>query len=45
MPANDAKTVIFWIIPTKIGHMNVTVRAQSSQAADALRRTVPVRVS
>lgn len=43
VPANDAQTVVFWIIPTKVGQMNVLVRAQSSQASDALRRIIPVR--
>ncbi len=45
VPANDALTAHFWIIPTKIGVIDITVRAQSSSAADALRRPLIVDVS
>ncbi len=41
---NDARRCTFWIIPKKIGSIDILVRAQSAQAGDALRRTLIVEV-
>ena len=45
VPAQEAMTVVFWIIPVAIGSVPLTVKAQSAEAADGLRRNILVEVS
>ena len=45
IPAGDGLEVLFWIEPQKIGPIPIQVKAQSTQAADALRRTLLVEVT
>jgi len=45
VPANDAKTVYFWIVPKSLGQIPIEVHAQSNEAGDAERRLLLVKVS
>ncbi|KAL5016385.1 hypothetical protein ScPMuIL_005974 [Solemya velum] len=42
IPAGDAKTVNFPIVPVSLGDIPIQVRAQSTSAADAVRRIIVV---
>ncbi|KAL5008096.1 hypothetical protein ScPMuIL_013677 [Solemya velum] len=42
IPAGDAKTVKFPIVPVSLGDIPIQVRAQSTSAADAVRRIIVV---
>ena len=44
VPANEAVTVLFWIIPHKLGNIPITVRAKSAMAGDGVRRMLLVEV-
>ena len=45
MAAGDAKSVFFPIVPAALGKIAITVKAQSTLAADAVKRQLLVEVS
>ena len=44
VPANSGSTVSFPIIPTKLGSIPITVKAQSATSSDGVRRHLLVEV-
>jgi len=43
VPANDARTAYFWIVPVTLGQIPINVQAQSNVAADAVRTLLLVK--